>query len=48
MKKDDFALLFRRLVESSMLDEETASALLERIMSLLFPTGDSDTKPPGP
>ena len=47
MGQEDFVLLFKRLVESQKLDEDTAQLLLKRILILLYGEEGGEAKPPG-
>ena len=46
MGQEDFVILFRRLVESQKMDENTAQMLLQKILKLLYGTENDDGKPP--
>lgn len=48
MGQEDFVLLFKRLVESQKMDEDTAQLLLKRILRLLYGDEGDEAKPPGP
>ena len=46
MGQEDFVLLFKRLVESQKMDEDTAQMLLQKILKLLYGMETGDGKPP--